>query len=200
MSKLAGPALPVIGKRVVLTALRERDIDRCLEACTTEQARLFLDTPWPYKRSDAEFFVCEFAPGGWRGEHEERVWAIRERPDAPLAGVISLRDESREVGFWLHPDAEGRGLMSDALRTIVEHARDCLTWNEVHWRCREGNVGSMRVANAAGFTYLGKREGEWRDGERGTEHFAAWPGASDAIESQLPWPPLDDALTPRDWR
>lgn len=191
---LAGPTMPVLGGKVMLTALRESDIERVVEACSTEDARRFLMTPWPYERSDAEFFVREFAPGGWRGGHDERVWAIRETLNGPLAGVIGLREGIREVGFWLHPDAQGRGLMADALRTLVGHAEGCLVWPEVHWRCFDGNTASMRVARAAGFTYLGVVDkGAEHDPERwpgrSTEHHAVRTNGD--VDGALPWPNLD---------
>lgn len=186
---LAGPSLPVLGRKVLLTALREDDVDRVVEACSTEQARRFLDTPWPYSRADAEGFVRGFAPAGWRGEHDERVWAIRESLRGPLAGVIGLRTERGEVGFWLHPDAQGKGLMADALRTVVGHAEGCLTWPEVHWRCYDGNVGSMRVAKAAGFAYLGTLEGTQR-GEPVLQHHAVRVASGMPADAR-PWPPLD---------
>ena len=191
---LAGPSLPVLGGTVILTALRESDIDRIVEACSTDDARRFMDTPWPYGRSDAEGFVREFAPAGWRGEHDERVWAIRESLRGPLAGVIGLRGERTEVGFWLHPDAQGRGLMADALRTLVGHAEGCLTWPEVHWRCFDGNVASMRVAKAAGFGYLGSEEvadpDDRGDGPRRLEHHAV--RVSGGMPAAVrPWPRLD---------
>ncbi|WP_206447381.1 GNAT family N-acetyltransferase [Agrococcus sp. KRD186] len=188
-ARLAGPMLPVMGGKIVLTALREGDIDRVLEACTTEQARRWLETPWPYAPADAEGFVREFAPAGWRGEHEERVWAIRESLRGPLAGVIGLRTLEGEVGFWLHPAAQGRGLMADALRTVVGHAEGCLTWPEVHWSCYDGNLGSMRVAKAAGFTYLGAREGTQR-GEPRLQHRAVRV-SSGMPAGARPWPTLD---------
>ena len=190
---LVGPSLPVLGGKVVLTALRETDIDRTVEACTTDDARRFLETPWPYSRPDAEYFIREFAPGGWRGEHDERTWAIRERVNGPLAGVIGLREDIREVGFWLHPDAMGRGLMADALRTMVGHAEGCLVWPEVHWNCYEHNVASMRVAKAAGFTYLGLRDAKTpadsgRASGRERQHHAVISAGED--EGALPWPDL----------
>lgn len=187
--RLAGPTLPVMGGKVVLTALREEDIPRVLEACSTEQAELWLETPVPYTLADAGSFVRDFVPAGWRGEHEERVWAIRESLRGPLAGVIGLRAHETEVGFWLHPDAEGRGLMADALRTVVGHAEGCLTWPSVYWSCYDGNIGSMRVAKAAGFTYLGTRQGTQR-GEPVLQHRAirVTDGEPDGA---LPWPSLD---------
>ena len=192
---LAGPSLPVLGGKVLLTALREDDVDRIVEACSTEDAERFLDTPWPYRRADAESFVREFAPAGWRGEHDERTWAIRESLRGPIAGVVGLRGERAEVGYWLHPDAQGRGLMADALRTLVGHAEGCLTWPEVHWRCFDGNVASMRVAKAAGFSYLGAHEteptvGRGRAGDRRLEHHAVRV-AGGMPAGARPWPPLD---------
>ena len=191
---LAGPLMPVLGSKVVLTALRESDIDRVVEACVTDDARRFLTTPWPYSRADAEYFVLQFAPGGWRGEHDERVWAIRESLNDPLAGVVSLRESIREVGFWLHPDSQGRGLMSDAVRTIAGHAEGCLVWQEVHWRCFEHNTASMRVAKAAGFAYLGLRDAAdpadtTRASGREREHHAVL--TTGEVPGALPWPALD---------
>ncbi|RWR25312.1 N-acetyltransferase [Agrococcus lahaulensis] len=185
---LAGPSLPVVGAKVLLTALREADIDRVVEACTTPEAERWLETPVPYRREDAESFVREFAPAGWRGEHDERVWAIRESLGGPLAGVIGLREGSREVGFWLHPAAQGRGLMADAVRTAVGHADGCLTWPEVRWACYDGNVASMRVARAAGFHYLGTREGLHR-GVPELQHHAVRPAHGEPVDA-LPWPDL----------
>lgn len=189
MTELSGPTLPVMGEKVVLTALQERDIDRVVEACSTEQARLWIETPWPYARADGESFVREFAPAGWRGEHDERVWAIRETLRGELAGVVGLRADAREVGFWLHPDAQGRGLMADALRAVVGHADGCLTWPEVFWSCFDGNTGSMRVAKAAGFGYLGTREGTQR-GEPVLQHRAVHAVDGVAANARA-WPPLD---------
>lgn len=188
MTALAGPTLPVMGEKAVLTALREDDIDRVVEACSTEQARRWIETPWPYTRADGEGFVREFVPAGWRGEHDERVWAIRESLRGELAGVVGLRADVSEVGFWLHPDAQGRGLMADALRTVVGHADGCLTWREVFWSCYDGNVGSMRVAKAAGFHYLGTRDGTQR-GEPALQHRAVWMPAGIPANARS-WPPL----------
>ncbi|WP_072314262.1 GNAT family N-acetyltransferase [Agrococcus sp. Marseille-P2731] len=187
--RLAGPTLPLLGAKVVLTALGEDDVDRIVEACRTEQAVRFLETPVPYTRADAEEFVRVFVPAGWRGEHDERVYAIRESLRGPLAGVIGLRGLEREVGFWLHPDAQGKGLMTDAVRTVVGHAEGCLTWPEVTWSCFDGNTASMRVAKAAGFTYLGTIESTQR-GEPVVQHVAV-RRASGAPEGALPWPSLD---------
>lgn len=185
----AGPTLPILGSRVVLTAVTDDDLDRIVEACSTEQAIAWLETPVPYTRADAEWFVNEFVAGGWRGDHDERVWGIRESLGGPLAGVISLREGAREVGYWLHPDAQGRGLMTDALRTLAGHAEGCLTWPELTWKCIVGNVGSMRVAKAAGFSYLGVRPGLHR-GEP-CEHHHAVLVASGMPADARPWPPLD---------
>lgn len=189
MSELAGPMMPVIGSKVVLTALRESDIKRTVEACSTPEAERFLTTPWPYKREHAEFYVREFAPGGWRGEHDERVWAIRESLRGELSGVISLRESIREVAFWLYPDSQGRGLMADAVRTLAGHTEGCLVWPEVRWRCRIGNTGSMRVAKAAGFAYLGVANTEERNGELQPEHHAV--RTTGEAPGALPWPSLD---------
>lgn len=187
MTGLAGPSLPILGRRVMLTALTEADEPRVLEAMTSEWAHRWLDSPWPYTAADAREFVRDFAPAGWRGEHGERIWAIRESLTGALAGVISLDDDTALVGYWLHPDSMGRGLASDAVRTAVGHAEGCLTWDEVRWRCLVGNVGSMRVARAVGFAFVGTSVGAWRGGEL-REQYDAVLRAAGPPAGALPWP------------
>ena len=113
VSALAGPVAARAGRQGGADGAARADIDRGRRgAARPTQAERFLDTPWPYARTDAEGFVREFAPAGWRGEHDERRRGrSASRCAAALAGVVGLRDRRRaEVGFWLHPDAQGRGL------------------------------------------------------------------------------------------
>lgn len=148
--------VPVLtGERTVLTEVRETDIDRVTETCQQRIFEQYMTTPWPYERHHAEEYVREFAPSGWRGEHDELVWAIRESAAGPFCGAIGLRQTNHDVGFYLHADSQGRHLMTDALRQVVQHAFGDLGWSMVVWQARVGNEASVRVARSLGFEFLG---------------------------------------------
>src|SRR5690606_12378328 len=119
---------------LALTELRESDIDVITAYCQDPVFERFLTTPWPYERAHAEFFVREYAAGGWQ-RGDEATWAIRETPDGELLGAIGVRRPSGSVGYWLGAPHRGRGLMTAALETVADAAfapdglaLDRLTW------------------------------------------------------------------------
>ncbi len=76
--------------------------------------------PWPYPPDGARMFIEQVAlPAMTRGEAWH--WSIRPRiaPDR-LIGVISLMDRPDDHrGFWLDPDWQGKGLMTEACRVVT---------------------------------------------------------------------------------
>ncbi|WP_167051105.1 GNAT family N-acetyltransferase [Salinibacterium sp. ZJ77] len=161
---------PVIltGERLVLTELREADIERVLEYCRDPHFEQYMATPWPYEREHAEFFVRDYAGGGWQ-RGDEATWAIREQIDGELLGAIGVRIPSGSVGFWLGAPHRGRGLMTEAFELVAEWALspDGAGLERLTWEAAIGNTASAALARAVGFRYRGERPGEvlGRDGE-----------------------------------
>ncbi|GEM_PF-362462 len=172
----------VHGDGIVLNALQTSDAPRVYEACTGEEMRRFMTFPWPYKRSHADFFVGHYAIRGWEsGEFE--LWAIRERPGGEILGAFELRaQDPPDVGYWLHPDARGRGIMGRALervcQLVFERGHDA-----IHWECVEGNLASAAVAIRAGFRFDGTRP--VRELRYNEERPMAWNGIRRASDGPL---------------
>ncbi|HET8958435.1 MAG TPA: GNAT family N-acetyltransferase, partial [Microcella sp.] len=105
----------------------------------------------PYRREHAVGFVGEFVPGSW-ADDSEYIFGIREAADAPLIGVVSWQRERGYVGYWLDAAHRGRGVMTEALRALVDwvftHDVDRLRWEAL-----AGNVGSATVAQRVGFRW-----------------------------------------------
>lgn len=177
--------------RLVLDLPVEGDVARVAEYCTDPLFEEYLTTPWPYTEAHARGFLTEYVPSAW-SSGSELTWALRTEKGGPLLGVISLRTDAREVGYWLGAEHRGSAYMTEALLAVCEWAFAELPGTEtMTWRANAGNVGSAMVARAAGFrstttpeTTVPGRDGAdlvgW-SGERG-----ATPDA-DAYES---WAPL----------
>jgi len=60
-----------------------------------------------------------------------------------------------DIGYWTAPEARGRGLTSDALRTLTRWFLGDAGAARVELVVEPANVGSVRVAEAAGFTREG---------------------------------------------
>jgi RimJ/RimL family protein N-acetyltransferase len=173
--------------RLVLDQPGEGDVDDITRYCRERVFALYLTTPFPYRRSDAERFVRDHVPTGWDTDREY-TWVLRRDSGAALLGVIGWRTERSDVGFWLGAPHRGQGLMSEALGAVADwlFARDVPV---IRWEAVVGNVASAATARAAGFRYTGEAPADVvaRDGSRP----AAWHGelASIAPRRRQPgWP------------
>ncbi|MDL9936733.1 GNAT family N-acetyltransferase [Gordonia sp. ABSL1-1] len=144
--------VPVLTDGVVTLRAHELDdLDRIVEFAADPDTLRWTTIPHPYGRADARRFVFETVPAGWRSRSDLR-WAIEV--DGHFAGNVDLRlDGPRAgIGFGLHPAARDRGVMRRAVEMVARHAFEVLGVRVVEWRAFEGNLGSLRVAHACGFT------------------------------------------------
>ena len=163
--------------------------------------------PRPYGPDEAREFLAHIE-AGWADPKGHRYWAIEEvaAPGVYL-GTIDLRPRglSAEVGFGLHPQGRGRGVMSGALRLV------CRYWfstggQQVTWWANRGNWASWRVAWACGFTHRGTLPGYLTDEHGAVDAWVATLLAEDPMDPLTPWsePPViesaTDGLRLRPWR
>lgn len=62
---------------------------------------------------------------------------------------------SFEIGYWIRPDASGRGHVGEAVRLLTALAFDRLAARRVEIRCDARNARSRAVAERAGFALEG---------------------------------------------
>jgi ribosomal-protein-alanine N-acetyltransferase len=65
-------------------------------------------------------------------------------------GVIGLKEEDHEIGWWLDPAFWGRGLASEGARAVRDEALGALRAPTVFARIQPGNAASIRVAEGLG--------------------------------------------------
>jgi ribosomal-protein-serine acetyltransferase len=84
-----------------------------------------------------------------------------------LAGVVGYHkidwfNRQVEIGYWLGADYQGKGLMTESCRALVDHAFHQLRLNRVQIRCAVGNTRSCAIPERLGFTREGMlAQGEW---------------------------------------
>ena len=87
-----------------------------------------------------------------------------------VGGVIfvnfSVANGTCELGCWLEPDAEGRGLITAACRALLSWAFEVRGVHRAEWHCRTDNPRSSAVAQRLGMSLDGVLRESWlRDGE-----------------------------------
>jgi RimJ/RimL family protein N-acetyltransferase len=93
-----------------------------------------------------------------------RLYGIRQ--DGVLVGGVLFADFDAaagwcEVGCWLEPSAEGRGLVTQACRVLLDWAFTVRGLHRAEWHCRADNARSAAVAARLGMTLEGVRRESW---------------------------------------
>lgn len=155
------------GRGVTLRQLKAVDAPRVQEACADPETIRWLGNDVineRYSREHAQAFIERALAGVAAGSHMS--WAIADADTDELLGHIGLIGRGGELvdtaalGYWAHPTARGRGVTTAAAVAVVDEA---LTPAADHGgglrrltlRVAVGNVGSQRVAEAAGFRRTG---------------------------------------------
>jgi RimJ/RimL family protein N-acetyltransferase len=188
--------VPVLdGDGFRLRPVRESDAPRIQEGTAEREATRWLGhKPAPYTIEDAVTYVerrKELAASG-----QCVTWAIADPDDDRILGTVLWFNWTPgvecEIGWWLHPDARGRGLATRAVRLVVGHVFETLTVRRMTAFAAVENTASRRVAEAVGFRLYGiERYGaqvrddwvdmalydltvsEWEVGSRSSENAAA---------------------------
>jgi ribosomal-protein-alanine N-acetyltransferase len=122
------PVPELVGERVRLRAHTDADVPRIVEACTDPRSRYWLTgLPDPYTGDTARRFTtaCRLA----ESLGQKVTWAVADRSDDRLLANVGLfgldaplNPTAGEIGYWAHPDARGRGVVSEAVGLAVAHA------------------------------------------------------------------------------
>ena len=171
------PDEELCGERVMLRLLHEGDAEDLYSVINANRDFLSQHLPWPAEctcvedvaaRIDSWGIQAQMGNGGCWG-----IFACGSRPagGSQLTGVIILgwiqaQHRSATVSYWLGEPFTGRGLATEALRTLSRYAFDQLGLNRLEISAAVSNSRSAAVATRAGFTQEGFcREYEFINGK-----------------------------------
>lgn len=182
---LTAPVLE--GERVRLRPLADIDVPRIVEACSDERTRRWLRTmAHPYTEESAAAFIRSVRLDMSLAQRVS--WAVTGPDDDRLLGNVSIfrldnpfSPDTGEIGYWAHPDARGRGVMSAAVELVVEHAftpvdKGGLDRYRIQIGASWDNTASRRVAERNGFTLVAhtRKEGLTGFGDDAYHDDGAW--------------------------
>ena len=113
--------------------------------------------PHPYTRDDADRWLTKVV-----NETPPTNFAITVNDE--VVGVIGFESEPHprkhcaKIGYWLGQDYWGRGIATEALRAVTEHAFAHHEVRRLHAHVFSWNAASMRVLEKCGY----RREGWFR--------------------------------------
>lgn len=157
---------PTSNEKIELRPLRSTDagiIFNCLDT-HREQLRQWLPfVDLTLKLEDTQEFVDSvLCPD--EGP-EDRVYLITYA--GKFAGLIGYRftdslNKKTEIGYWLHPEFQGKGIMTYCTKTLIHEAFYKWDFNRLTLNIAVGNHKSRAIALRLGFQLEGiAREAEW---------------------------------------
>lgn len=150
------------GGRVRLRMHRPDDLDRMHEGATDPVTAYWLGRiPDPYSTEEAARFLRDRSAGMAAGT--DLHWMLADPDTDLLLGTVSLMhiaEGMAEIGYWSHPEARGRGVMTEAVRMACRHAMIApedggLGLHRLYAVAAVDNLASRGVLERAGFRLVG---------------------------------------------
>jgi ribosomal-protein-serine acetyltransferase len=148
-----------------LRLLEESDADELFALIETARAHLSRWLPWAAAQ-DLEG-TLEFIRLTRRRFADNTGFTVAIVCDGAVAGVVGLEPldwthRSTSIGYWLGERYQGRGMMTRAVRAVVEHAVSVWKLNRIEIRAAVDNKRSRAIPERLGF----REEGTLRQAER----------------------------------
>ncbi len=154
--------------RLLLRAPTPKDAEAFGDILSIREVSRFSN--WPDKPTKAQLkrfmnWMTKAHPTG-----KGCAWIIEDIASKRMAGAIRYNWFARkakcgEIGYELHPDFWGKGLMSEAAAAVAVCGHRVFRLNRIEAWTLPGNTGSDRVLEKAGFRYEGTlRQKGWFKG------------------------------------
>jgi RimJ/RimL family protein N-acetyltransferase len=159
MAELWFPIPPLADDVVLLRPWREADVPGMVLAFSDPVMQRFSWRTTAYTETDACGSFAAQEEGRLRGD--ELNFALVEPHDQDVVlGGISLQEVRLDrgcaaVGYWLAPEARGRGAATHAVRLLARWAFAELGLARLELTCGPGNQASQHVAERCGFSREG---------------------------------------------
>jgi RimJ/RimL family protein N-acetyltransferase len=180
VTELRFPAVVLEDAVVRLRPWRETDVRSQLEAFSDPWFQRFSD--WaPRTEAEERRHRLEYEQARRRGEQLQFALVEPSADDLVLGGAslhdVEIDQGRAAVGYWLAPDARGRGVATHAVRLLARWAFDGLGIARVALTCAPDNHASQRVAERCGFSREGVLRSHlpFKGGRRDTVVFSLLP-------------------------
>jgi ribosomal-protein-alanine N-acetyltransferase len=152
ISFLPFPALST--RRLILRQLTLNDDQEIFELRSDERVLQHLIISKCKNLNEAKQFI-EMINGGINRD-EWIYWGITENGNDTLIGTfciwhISKENSRAEVGYALHPDHQGKGIMNEAMDVALDYGFNVMQLHSIEANVDPGNIASIKLLEKKGF-------------------------------------------------
>jgi len=148
-------SLPLLTtERLFLRQLQITDDKAIFALRNNAEVNAFIQRPLLNNINDAHHFINSINEG--IENKEWQYWAMVLKSNQLLIGTIcywhfSPDNTMAEIGYELHPDHQGAGLMNEAMQTIIHYGFTTLHLRTIEAYTQQGNARSVRLLERNNF-------------------------------------------------
>lgn len=141
-------------ERLFLRKITIEDAEDIYALRSDDRVNKFIDRPKAHSVDDAKNFINQIRSRG--SNNELLYWVITQKKDGKIIGTIgyyniSTEEETAEVGYELHPDFQGQGLMYEALTKVIHYGMNDLKFKMIEAFSERNNERSLVLLNRTHF-------------------------------------------------
>ncbi len=163
-----------VNDKIILKQIELSDAGDVFNTINTERDYLGEWLPfveYTKRQNDTESFITSIY--NEPADKQELVFVIRY--ENIFAGLIGFKGTDRlnkktEIGYWLSQLYQKKGIITESVKTLVNHAFKNMAINSVQIKCATGNIPSKNIPKRLGFRFEGiERDGEILTGDKYTD-------------------------------
>lgn len=146
----------IITERLSLRQLKIEDENEIFVLRSDERVLKYLDIPIAKTIDDARNFIEKINNGIINNEWI--YWGITLKNKTKLIGTICIWNISKDgltadIGYVLHPDFQGRGIMREALIKVINYGFEIMKLKSIDADLDPNNFKSIKLLEKNGFLY-----------------------------------------------
>lgn len=135
-------------ERLLLREVTVADVNEVFDIRSDVQTMQYIPRPLAKTKQDALEHIQMLRKGVQ--DNEFINWAITFKDDDKLIGVIcllrmQLKNFRTEIGYALHPDFHRKGIMDEAVRTVIAFAFNSLKFHSIEAVIDPDNLASEKL-------------------------------------------------------
>lgn len=135
-------------ERLVLRQLENTDAGEIFQLRTDVIVNQYIDRPKTNSVEEAEEFINKIKKA--IKEHQSILWGINFQNESALIGTICLWNISEEqskseIGFELLPQYHGRGIMKEAIPSVIDYGFQKMELHSIDAVIHPGNYRSIQL-------------------------------------------------------
>jgi RimJ/RimL family protein N-acetyltransferase len=140
---------------LLLRQIKHSDLNEIFFLRSDERVMKYLDRPKAKTTADAYEFIQKIIES--EKSNEGVTWGITIKNEFKLIGTIGfwrIRKEHyrAEVGYILHPDYWGKGIMQEALTEVINYGFKVMKLHSIEADVNPENTASIKLLEKNGFT------------------------------------------------